>query len=46
VKVRDIASELGSRTGRVSQIIKDLHKNDNVVQFGNPGANKSVRESE
>jgi predicted transcriptional regulator len=40
VKLRDIAKKLGITPRRVSQIIKDLHKNDNVVQFRKPGANQ------
>jgi putative DNA primase/helicase len=46
MKLKDIAKELGLTAGRVSQIVKELHKNDNVVQFRKRGGSQADRESD
>jgi putative DNA primase/helicase len=44
MKPKDIAKELGLTPGRVSQIMKELRKNDNVVQFHKRGDGQDDRE--
>lgn len=46
MKPKDIAKELGLTPGRVSQIMKELHKADNVVPFRKRGASQGDRDSD